>query len=227
RLPPLSRFTTGWKLDEWQKRVLRQVDKKNSAIVCAPTSSGKTIISTYVTVAAGASGKILFVVPTEPLVWQVAALFNKLLRGQVAICMDQIYYRPDIELRTIVGTPMALETALTKLRGAVGDEVVGKLDYTQMKGGFDFDYAVYDEVHSLDSEEGDALQRLIRAVNCNFLALSATIGNAQQLKDWWTEVQGEQARDLEVIEAPAGAGEGRRGFVPPSGEVYLEEHSGR
>ena len=51
--------------------------------------------------------------------------------------------------------------------------------------------------------------------------------DATQLKDWWTEVQGEQVRDLEVIEAPAGAGEGRRGFVPPSGEVYLEEHSGR
>ncbi|CAM9439703.1 unnamed protein product, partial [Hapterophycus canaliculatus] len=48
RLPPLSRFTTGWKLDEWQKRVLREVDKKHSAIVCAPTSSGKTIISTCV-----------------------------------------------------------------------------------------------------------------------------------------------------------------------------------
>lgn len=60
--------------------------------------------------------------------------------------MDQIYYRPDVELRTIVGTPMALETALTKLRGPVGEEVTGKLDYTQMKGGFDFDYAVYDEV---------------------------------------------------------------------------------
>lgn len=38
------------------------------------------------------------------------------------------------------------------------------------------------QVHSLDSEEGDALQRLIRAVNCNFLALSATIGNAQQVR---------------------------------------------
>ncbi|CAM9826140.1 unnamed protein product, partial [Choristocarpus tenellus] len=105
--------------------------------------------SRYVTVAAGATGKILFCVPTEPLVWQVAALFNKLLRGQVAICMDQIYYRPDLDLRTIVGTPMALETALTKLRGPVGDEEMGKLDYTQMKGGFDFDYAVYDEVHSV------------------------------------------------------------------------------
>lgn len=40
-------------------------------------------------------------------------------------------------------------------------------------------------------------------------------------------MQGEQARDLEVIEAPAGAGEGRRGMVPPSGEIFLEEHSGR
>lgn len=40
-------------------------------------------------------------------------------------------------------------------------------------------------------------------------------------------MQGEQARDLEVIEAPAGAGEGRRGQVPPSGEIHLEEHSGR
>lgn len=42
----------------------------------------------YVTVAAGASGKILFVVPTEPLVWQVAALFNKLLKGQVGRLND-------------------------------------------------------------------------------------------------------------------------------------------
>lgn len=39
----------------------------------------------------------------------------------------------------------------------------------------------FSQVHSLDSDEGDALQRLIRAVNCNFLALSATIGNAQQV----------------------------------------------
>ncbi|CAN0314408.1 unnamed protein product [Phaeothamnion confervicola] len=81
RLPPLSRFTTGWKLDEWQKRVLREVDQRRSAIVCAPTSSGKTVISTYVTYVSGSEGRILFVVPTEPLVWQVAALFHKLLKG--------------------------------------------------------------------------------------------------------------------------------------------------
>lgn len=79
--------------------------------------------------------------------------------------MDQIYYRPDIELRTIVGTPMALETALTKLRGPVGDEVMGKLDYTQMKGGFDFDYAVYDEVSNGDLA-GEVRERGARRGRC-------------------------------------------------------------
>lgn len=72
RLPPLSRFSTGWKLDEWQKRVLAVVDRHQSAIVCAPTSSGKTVISSYVASDSAAS-RVLFVVPTEPLVWQVSS----------------------------------------------------------------------------------------------------------------------------------------------------------
>ena len=39
-----------------------------------PTSSGKTVLSTYVT---SCDGKVLFVVPTEPLAMQVAAAFSK------------------------------------------------------------------------------------------------------------------------------------------------------
>jgi hypothetical protein len=38
-------------------------------------------------------------------------------------------------------------------------------------------------------------------VNCNFLALSATIGNAQQLKEWWGGVRGQQLQDVELIQA--------------------------
>ncbi len=41
---------------------------------------------------------------------------------------------------------------------------------------------VYDEVHSLDGDEGAALQRIIRLMKCYFLALSATIGNAEDLR---------------------------------------------
>lgn len=62
------------------------------------------VVTRYVTVAAGATGKILFVVPTEPLVWQVAALFNKLLRGQVRrsrslLCLMHAEERPDLDPR--------------------------------------------------------------------------------------------------------------------------------
>jgi len=41
--------------------------------------SGKTILSSYVAMQSDA--KILFVVPTDPLVWQVAAMFHKALQG--------------------------------------------------------------------------------------------------------------------------------------------------
>jgi len=38
-------------------------------------------------------------------------------------------------------------------------------------------------------------------MNCNFLALSATIGNAEQLRDWLEVVRGQQLNNVEVINA--------------------------
>jgi hypothetical protein len=71
----------------------------------------------------------------------------------------------------------------------VGAEARGKADFYTISGGFTFSYVVFDEVHCLDSEEGDALQRLIRLVECPFLALSATIGNPDDLCRWWQTVR--------------------------------------
>ena len=39
RLPPLSPFLKGWRLDAWQKRVLLCVDQRRSAIVYWPAYS--------------------------------------------------------------------------------------------------------------------------------------------------------------------------------------------
>ena len=100
----------------------------------------------------------------------------------------------------MVGTPLALESALSKVRGKIAAEMQGKVDYTVLDGGFDFEYAVFDEVHSLDGEEGDALQRLVRAMACPMLALSATIGNAKELQAWWQEVRTAQPDVLPVTE---------------------------
>merc|ERR1719181_1054380 len=213
RLPPLSPFLKSWRLDAWQKKVLRHIDAGKSAVVCAPTSSGKTVISTYTCVA---NDRVLFVVPTEPLVWQVAAMFEKLLAGasQVALATNQLAYRPsEDKSRIVVGTPLALESSLVKIRGQVGDEATSKRwDYAQLDGGFDFDYAVFDEVHALDGDEGAALQRLVRSVTCPTLALSATIGNAAQLQGWWQGVRD----DCALVDG-----------VESSDRVELVEHSGR
>jgi len=74
---------------------------------------------------------------------------------------------------------------------------------------------VLDEVHTLNGPEGDALQRIIKACNCPFLALSATIGNARQLTDWFGSVREEHVEAVEV-DAPA-----------KKEDIVLKEHFAR
>jgi len=83
-----------------------------------------------------------------------------------------------------------------------------------LDGGFDFEYLVLDEVHTLNGPEGDSLQRIIRATRCPILALSATIGNAVQLRDWFQEVRNEH---LGIIE----------GEAVEQDDVLLAEHFAR
>lgn len=285
-LPPLSRFVFGHSLDPWQIQVLTWIDEGKSVVISAPTSSGKTVLSTYVAVifksdsasaaqrnaitnmaasdepaadvevakeeadeleiiAEGeesflpplvgadannrhrylqerkrllarkeASPRVLFVVPTEPLVWQVAAYFTKLLRSEgdtstgVGIVTEQLTFNPsrvfEVLPQIVVGTPQALESALSKPRGLSGEfEASHMAAGDVMPGGFEnFDWVVYDEVHALDGAEGAALQRIIRSLNCPFLALSATIGNADELKQWFERVRHDQAPVVQSLTIP-------------------------
>ena len=206
RLPPLSRYNRKFNLEDWQCNVLEKIDNRESAVVCAPTSSGKTLLSTY-TCAKAAGQTVLFVLPSEVLVWQVAATYYQFFKGHVTICTDLINFQNgdgDNKAQVYIGTPRALETALTKARGCAGEEMVaGQREFMVLDGGFnDFGYMVLDEVHTLNGPEGDALQRIIRATRCPVLALSATIGNATQLKDWFQHVRSEQISVIEGVSAP-------------------------
>ncbi|ETW04681.1 hypothetical protein, variant [Aphanomyces invadans] len=165
RLPPLNlHHMNKFILDTWQKEVLTHIDQKHSVVVCAPTSSGKTVLSSYVSVI---GGKVLFIAPTEPLVWQVAALFQAMVKGTVALVTKGTVFLPE-GFRICVGTPAAVESALLDI-------------------GYDFQYCVFDEVHDLNGAEGDALERIVKSMSCPFLALSATIGNATKVAEWWRE----------------------------------------
>jgi hypothetical protein len=189
RLPPLSRYNRKFQLEPWQCDILQAIDNRESAVVCAPTSSGKTLLSTYT--CKNAKGTVLFVLPSEVLVWQVASTYYQFFKGNVTVCTEQITFQEVTgDAQVYIGTPLALERSLSKVRGIAGDEMTkGEREFMILDGGFhQFDYLVLDEVHTLNGPEGDALQRLIKCCNCPVLALSATIGNATQLQSWFRDV---------------------------------------
>jgi hypothetical protein len=90
--------------------------------------------------------------------------------------------------------PFITYISLLQSRGFVGrNEMYRKFQGDCLPGGYDhFNWVIFDEVHAIDGEDGDALQRLIRAMSCKFLALSATVGNAQELRGWLERVRGDQ-----------------------------------
>lgn len=223
RLPPLSKYNRVFKLENWQCEILDCIDKKTSAVVCAPTSSGKTLLSTYT--CNKAEGTVLFVLPSEVLVWQIAATYYEFFHGNVTICTDQITFQEITgSAQVYIGTPRALEKSLTKSRGAAGQEMVkGEREFMILDGGFrQFDYCVLDEVHTLNGPEGDALQRIMKAVTCPVLALSATIGNATMLQAWMQKVRNEH---IAVIAKEVEDGIG--GEERDKDEVVLKEHFAR
>lgn len=203
RLPPLSRYNRQFKLEEWQCAILDAIDHRTSAVVSAPTSSGKTLLSTYT--CKSAKGTVLFVLPSEVLVWQIAATYYEFFKGNVTICTDQITFQEITgDAQVYIGTPRALEKSISKVRGCAGQEMTkGEREFMILDGGYSlFDYLVLDEVHTMNGPEGDALQRIIKACNCPVLALSATIGNAAQLRDWFSSVRNEHL-EATLVDAPS------------------------
>lgn len=214
RLPPLSRYNRHFKLEGWQCDILAAIDERRSAVVCAPTSSGKTLLSTYT--CKQTKGTVLFVLPSEALVWQIAATYYQFFGGNVTIATDLITFQEiSGTAQVYIGTPCAVEKCLLKARGAAGEEMKkGQREFMILDGGYSqFDYLVLDEVHTLNGPEGDALQRIIQGCNCPFLALSATIGNAKQLQSWLSHVRNEHV-SATVVDAP-------------TEEVLLEEYFAR
>lgn len=70
--PRVSSFTP----DAWQRGVLDGIDARESCVICAPTSSGKTFISSFCmdrVLRSTKDGIVVFVAPTKALVNQTAA----------------------------------------------------------------------------------------------------------------------------------------------------------
>ena len=162
-LKPLDHWNMREKnFDEWQKNVIDFVKKKQSIVVKAPTSAGKS----WIAMSAGIiHKKIIYVCPAKPVAYQVGAHFVN-MGYKVHFLLDNIsHFSYSPQTNIFVGTPKEIENCLIKI-------------------GTTFDYAVFDEIHNVNKEEdGDIYENLIKILNCNFLALSATIKNIDYLVD--------------------------------------------
>ena len=174
-LPPLNFWDKGeYTLDDWQKNVINLIKKRDSVLVRAPTSSGKTFIAMATGVL---HNKILYVCPAKPVAFQVGANFNRMgYRVHYLLeNMGHLSYNKDTNI--FIGTPDIIEQYLPRI-------------YT------DFDYAVFDEIHNLN----DMIQyeNIIKLLKCSFLALSATIENISFLRDIFMKLHSEKR--IEYVE---------------------------
>ncbi|XP_055970196.1 probable ATP-dependent RNA helicase DDX60 isoform X2 [Sorex fumeus] len=171
--------------DTWQRELLDIVDNNESAVIVAPTSSGKTYASYYCmekVLKESDEGVVVYVAPTKALVNQVAAtVFHRFTKnmpsGEVLCGVFTRDYRHDaLNCQVLITVPACLEILL--------------LSPHRQKWAKRIRYVIFDEVHCLGGEIGAEIwEHLLVMIRCPFLALSATISNPEHLTEWLRSVK--------------------------------------
>ena len=166
-----------YKLDHFQKEAIKALDASNSVLVTAPTSSGKTFVAEYaIEKALEESKHLYYTAPIKALCNQKFRDFsNQFGEENVGLLTGDHSIRSDSKV--LVMTTEVLRNMLYSSRGTPED----------------LRYVVLDEIHFLeDPYRGAVWEEIILTLPKNVLivALSATVSNADELKDWITSVRG-------------------------------------
>ncbi|XP_054995033.1 probable ATP-dependent RNA helicase DDX60 [Sorex araneus] len=171
--------------DTWQRELLDIVDNNESAVIVAPTSSGKTYASYYCmekVLKESDEGVVVYVAPTKALVNQVAATvfhrFTKNLPSGEVLCgvFTRDYRHDALNCQVLITVPACLEILL--------------LAPHRQNWAKRIRYVIFDEVHCLGGEIGaEVWEHLLVMIRCPFLALSATISNPEHLTEWLRSVK--------------------------------------
>ncbi|KAK9901261.1 hypothetical protein WJX75_003106 [Coccomyxa subellipsoidea] len=196
--------------DPWQRKVLDAIDAQSSVVVCAPTSAGKTFISYYCmdrVLRGSKDGKVVFVAPTKALVNQVAAQVAKDLDSQTTDVVHGVFTRDfrynALEARILVTVPACLEILLLS---PTHRDWVDKLQYI-----------IFDEVHCMreggikdggaNEGNGAIIEHSLLIARCPVIALSATIGNPQEIASWLCSAKDlKRQQDAAIGTLQSGAG---------------------
>ena len=179
-LPPLNLHDNCFKnhrLEDWQLKTFDLLKNNNSVLVRAPTSSGKSFVGIGSVVF---FTKILYVCPIEAVAYQVGSHFAKMGYKIKYLLPNFEYEGYDNHTQIFIGIPSIIEKMIYKI-------------------GNTFDFAVFDEIHNLNKDDdGHYYENIIKYINCNFLALSATIKNIDRLKDIFKKIHPQ--KNVELVE---------------------------
>ncbi|XP_076770308.1 putative ATP-dependent RNA helicase DDX60 isoform X2 [Arvicanthis niloticus] len=171
--------------DTWQRELLDVVDNYESAVIVAPTSSGKTYASYYCmekVLKESDEGVVVYVAPTKALVNQVAATvqyrYTKNMPAGESLCgvFTRDYRHEALNSQVLITVPACFEILLLAPH---------RQNWVKR-----IRYVIFDEVHCLGGEIGaEVWEHLLVMIRCPFLALSATISNPQHLTEWLQSVK--------------------------------------
>ncbi|MBW4536805.1 MAG: DEAD/DEAH box helicase [Pleurocapsa minor HA4230-MV1] len=173
-----------FELDEFQHKAIAALAANKSVVICAPTGSGKTLIGEYAIYRALSHGKRVFY--TTPL----KALSNQKFRD----FQEQFAQGDSRKIGLLTGdtiiNPNADVVVMTTeiFRNMLYETPIGQLGTSLA----DVEAVVLDECHYISNRfRGTVWEESI--IYCppqiQLVALSATIGNPQELTDWITKVR--------------------------------------
>ncbi|KAF2455466.1 hypothetical protein BDY21DRAFT_365243 [Lineolata rhizophorae] len=185
--------------DEWQRKVLDEIDKNRSLFVVAPTSAGKTFISFYAmkqVLQADDDGVLVYVAPTKALVNQIAA--------EIQARFSKSYKYPG---KSVWG----IHTRDYRINNPTGCQILVTVPHVLQIMLLAPSHAntwsprvkriIFDEVHSIgQAEDGVVWEQLLLMAPCPIIALSATVGNPQQFNNWLSSTQKSNGIDLTMVQ---------------------------
>lgn len=176
--------------DKWQVDLLNAVDANKSAIVAAPTSSGKTFICFYAIekiLRSSDKDVVVFCLPTKALVNQVSAdIYARFTPKNIKTSLQGTLMadksNEPFNCQVLITVPAMLESLL-----------VSK-DCSNIK------YIIIDEVHKInDMSLGLKIERIIHLAKCPLLLLSATLGNLDGFYSWFKNIESSKGRECELV----------------------------
>jgi superfamily II RNA helicase len=171
-------------LDPFQEKALEILDDGRSVLVAAPTGSGKTVVAEYaVFLALAEQRRVFYTTPLKALSNQKFGDFcRRLGREQVGLLTGDNSINPD--------APVVVMTT----------EVLRNMIYADPKRLSGLAFVVLDEVHYLeDRYRGAVWEEVILNAPAHvvLVCLSATVSNAEQLRDWIASVRGSAGSVIE------------------------------